>query len=99
MAIDTREYLKCSIVKSIPKKFDLVVLKIELSNNFSLSVAGCYHPPSAPAYTLMALSSALAPFSRAEFLPLSDLNWDTIKPPDKVIQQLDAVSPPLLRHL
>lgn len=90
----TKEYLQCSVAlaKSIPKQFDLLVLNIKLSNSYSFIVAGCYRPPSAPACTLMALSSAIASFIRSKFVLLGDLNWDILKPPDKVLQQFDSLN-------
>ena len=49
VSIFTKDHLQCSVVstKSVPKQFDLLVLGIELSNSSLLSVAVCYHPPSA----------------------------------------------------
>ncbi len=94
VAIYSKEHLHCTIAlaKSIPKQFELLVIQVRLSNNFSFTVAGCYRPPSAPACTLEALSSALAPFTRSELVLLGDLNRDMLKPPEKVIQQFDALN-------
>ena len=94
VAIFVKEHLHCStaLARSIPKQFDLLVLNIKLSNNYSLSVAGCYRPPSAPACALAALSSALAPFTRSECVILGDLNWDMFNPPDRVTQQFDSLN-------
>ena len=88
VAIYSKEHLHCSVVysKSIPKQFDLLVIQIRLAHNLSITVAGCYRPPSAPACTLEALSCALAPFTKSEFVLLGDLNWDMLKPPEKVTQ-------------
>ena len=80
------------LAKSIPKQFDLLIIQIRLSNNFSITVAGCYHPPSAPACALEALSRALAPFTRSELVLLGDLNWDMLRPPEKVTQQLYSLN-------
>lgn len=55
-------------------------------------MAGYYRPPSAPARTLAALSSALAPFTRSEPVLLGDVKWDMLKPPDKVRQQFDSLN-------
>ena len=86
VAIYAKEHLQCTVAlsKSIPEQFDQLVIQIMLANNFSLTVTGCYRPPSAPACTLEALSSALAPFTRTELVVLGDLNWDMLKPPEKV---------------
>ena len=84
MEIFTKNHLQCLVVstKSVPKQFDLLVLSIKLSNSSLLTVAGCYRPPSAPACTLPALSTLLAPYSKFELGLLGDLNWDMLKPPD-----------------
>lgn len=94
VAIFTKEHFKCSIAlsKSVSKQFDLLVLNMELTNKFTLSVVACYRPPSAPACTLMTLSSVLAPLIKTEFVLLGDLNWDMTKPPDIVIQQFDTLN-------
>ena len=34
--------------RSVPKQFELLLLKIHLSRNKSLTIAACYRPPSAP---------------------------------------------------
>ena len=94
MAIFTKDHLQCSVVstKSVPKQSDLLVLSIQLSNSSLLTVAGCYRPPSAPACTLPALSSLLAPYTKSEFVLLGDLNWDILKPTDQVLKQWDSLN-------
>lgn len=67
------------------------VLKLELSNNFSLSVAVCYRPTSSPLCSLTVLSKHLGPHISPECILLGDLNWDMTNPPDLVTQQLDAL--------
>ena len=57
-----------------------------------MTVAGCYHPPSAPACTLPALNTLLAPYTKSEFVLLGDLNWDMLKPPDQVLKQWDSLN-------
>lgn len=79
-------------VKSVPKQFNLLILHIKLSNNSCLYVAGCYRPPSAPVGALTALSCLLAPHVRSEFVLLGDLNWDMLKPPEKVSLQLESLN-------
>ncbi|CAB1312109.1 unnamed protein product, partial [Coregonus sp. 'balchen'] len=64
--------------KSVPKQFDLLVLSIKLSNSSLLTVAGCYRPPSAPACTLNALSSLLAPYTKSEFVLLGSAPGSTV---------------------
>ena len=78
--------------KSVPPKMYLLVLTIQLSNISLLTVAGCYHPPSAPARSLSALSSLLATYTKSEFVLLGDLNWDMLKPPDQVLKQWDSLN-------
>lgn len=94
VAMFVKDHLQCTVVlsKSIPKQFELLVLKLNLSTNFSLSVAACYRTPSAPACTLIALSELLAPHISSEFVLLGDLNWDMITPSNTVLQQFDALS-------
>ncbi|CAB1351345.1 unnamed protein product [Coregonus sp. 'balchen'] len=53
--------------ESVPKQCDLLVLSIKLSNSSLLTIAGCYRSPSAPACTINALSSLLAPYTKSEF--------------------------------
>ena len=83
VAIFAKEHLQCSInlSKSIPKQFDLLIISIMLSKNSTITVAGCYRPPSAPACTLPTLSTLLAPYTKSEFVLLGDLNWDMLQPP------------------
>ena len=57
-----------------------------------MTVAGCYRPSSAPACTLPALNSLLAPYTKSEFVLLGDLNWDMLKPPDQVLKQWDSLN-------
>ena len=59
-----------------------------------MTVAGCYRPPSAPACTLPAQSTLLAPYTRSEFVLLGDLNWDMLKPHDQVLKQWDSPTLP-----
>ncbi len=89
-----KEHLQSSIVfrKSIPKQFDLLILNIKPTKNSSLTVAGCYHPPSAPSCTLPTLSSLLAPYTKSEFVLLGDLNWDMLQRPAQVLSQWDSLN-------
>lgn len=94
VAIFVKEHLHSSIVfrKSIPKQFDLLILNIKLTMNSTMTVAGCYRPPSAPSCTLPTLSSLLAPYTKAEFVLMGDLNWDMLKPPAQVLNQWDSLN-------
>ena len=48
VALYVKDHLQCTVAlsKSVPKLLELLVLKIKLCNNFSLSVAVCYRPPT-----------------------------------------------------
>lgn len=83
--IFTKEYLQCSIglAKSIPKQFDLLVLYMKLSNSFSLSVAGMYP---------RGLKQCSCAFHQVRVFILGNLNWDMLKPPEKVVQQFDCLN-------
>jgi hypothetical protein len=64
ISIYCRDSLQRSVIlsRSIPKQFELVLLKIHLSRNKSLTVVGCYRPPLAPScalHTICELISAI----------------------------------------
>lgn len=65
VAMYCKDHLQCTVAlsKSVPKQFELLVLKLRLSTTFSLSIAVCYRAPSAPASALTSLSQLLAPYS------------------------------------
>ena len=52
VAIYCKDSLHSSVLlsKSVPKQFELLLLKMYLSRNKSLIVATCYRPPSAPGH-------------------------------------------------
>lgn len=66
VAIFVKDHLQCFMLYKVPKQFELLLLK--LSTNFTLSVAVCYRPPSAPACTLRALGELLAPHNTATLI-------------------------------
>ncbi len=72
--------------KSVPKQFELLVLKIELSQNCVLTVAGCYRPHSAPKDTLSSLSDCLSSMKYTELALMGDLNWDWLTPASDLIK-------------
>lgn len=80
-----------ALSKSVPKQFEILILKLKLSPSFSLTVSVCYRT-SAPASTLSALSELLVPHISSEFVLLGDINWNMINPPDIVLQQFDALN-------
>ena len=62
----------------MPKQFELLILKMNLSRNKSLIVAACYRPPSAPSCALDTICELIAPHLSSEFVLLGDLKWDMI---------------------
>ncbi|XP_052326585.1 uncharacterized protein LOC118398350 [Oncorhynchus keta] len=63
VAIYCRERLQSSVLlsRSLPKQFELLLLKIHLSKNKSLTFATCYRPPSVPSYALDTICELIAP--------------------------------------
>lgn len=61
---------------SIPKQFELLALKLEFSHGQSLTVIGCYRPPSASPEALTSLASSVTGFNSSELLLIGDLNLD-----------------------
>lgn len=66
--------------KSVPKQFELLILKIELMKKCAIAVAGCYRPPSASKDTLSSLSDCLLSVKFNDLVILGDLNWDWLTP-------------------
>lgn len=50
-----------------------------MSTGFSLTVVGCYRPPSAIAETLTSLTKLLTDLNYTEIILTGDLNWDWLK--------------------
>ncbi len=61
---------------SISKVFEFLVLKIELSKDVYLTLAGCYRPPSAISDSLVLLQQQLSTINFNELLLVGDFNWD-----------------------
>jgi hypothetical protein len=82
VAIYCRDSLQSSILlsRSVPKQFELLLLKIHLSRNKSLTVAACYTPPSASALPWTPYVNWL-PHLSSEIVLLGDLNWDMLNTP------------------
>ena len=80
IAICCSDSLQSSVLlsRSVPQKFELLLLKIHLSKNKSLTVAACYRPPSAPSCALDTICELIAPHLSSELLLLGDLNWDML---------------------
>ena len=83
VAIYCRDSLQSSVLlsKSVPKQFELLLLKIPLSKNKSLTIAACYRPPSAPSCSLDTICELIAPHLSPELALLGDLNWDMLLTP------------------
>jgi hypothetical protein len=94
VAIYCRDSLQSSVIlsKSMPKQFELLILKINLSRNKSLTVAACYRPPSAPSCALDTICELIAPHLASEFVLLGDLNWDMLNTPAVLQSKLDALN-------
>ena len=76
----------------MPKQFELLVLKIHLSRNKSLTVAACYRPPSAPSCVLDTIYELIAPHLSSELVLIGDLNWDMLNTPAILQSKLDALN-------
>ena len=91
VAIYCRDSLQSSVMlsRSVPKQ--LLLLKIHLSRNKSLTVAACYRPPSAPSCALETICELIDLIS-SEFVLLGDLNWDMLNSPSVQQSKLDALN-------
>ena len=61
---------------SICKQFELLALKLELSQGQFFNIIGCYRPPSASAEALSSLAKYLSSLESNELLLVGDLNCD-----------------------
>jgi hypothetical protein len=63
VAIYCRDDLQSSIIlsRSMPKQFELLILKMNLPRNKSLTGAASYRPPSAPCCALDTICELIAP--------------------------------------
>uniref|UniRef100_A0A4W5K3K2 Cyclic nucleotide gated channel subunit beta 1b n=1 Tax=Hucho hucho TaxID=62062 RepID=A0A4W5K3K2_9TELE len=95
VAIYCRDSLQSSVIlsRSVPKQFELLIIKINLSRNKSLiSLSACYRPPSAPSCALDTICELTAPHLSSEFVLLGDLNWDMLNTPAVLQSKLDALN-------
>uniref|UniRef100_A0A8C7DT40 Reverse transcriptase domain-containing protein n=1 Tax=Oncorhynchus kisutch TaxID=8019 RepID=A0A8C7DT40_ONCKI len=94
VAIYCKDSLQSSVLlsRSVPKQFELLLLKIHLSKNKSLTVAACYRPPSAPSCALDTICELIAPHLSSEFVLLGDLNWNMLNTPAILQSKLDALN-------
>ncbi|XP_055790900.1 uncharacterized protein LOC129862869 [Salvelinus fontinalis] len=89
VAIYCRDSLQSSVMlsRSVHKKFELQLLKIQ-----SLTIAGCYRPPSSTSCALDTICELIAPHLSSEFVLLGDLNWDMLNTPAILQSKLDALN-------
>jgi hypothetical protein len=94
VAIYCRDSLQSSVIlsRSMPKQFELLLLKIHLSRNKSLTVVACYIPPSTPSCALYTIWKLIAPHLSSEFVLLCDLNCDIFNTPAVLQSNLDALN-------
>uniref|UniRef100_A0A8C7Q8L7 Reverse transcriptase domain-containing protein n=1 Tax=Oncorhynchus mykiss TaxID=8022 RepID=A0A8C7Q8L7_ONCMY len=94
VAIYCKDCLQSSVLlsRSVPKQFELLLLKIHLSKNKSLTVAACYRPPSAPSCALDTICELIAPHLSSELVLLGDLNWNMLNTPAILQSKLDALN-------
>uniref|UniRef100_A0A8K9WUZ7 Reverse transcriptase domain-containing protein n=1 Tax=Oncorhynchus mykiss TaxID=8022 RepID=A0A8K9WUZ7_ONCMY len=93
VAIYCKDSLQSSVLlsRSVPKQFELLLLKIHLSKNKSLTVAACYRPPSAPSCALDTICELIAPHLSSELVLLGNLNWNMLNTPAILQSKLDAL--------
>uniref|UniRef100_A0A3B3HCE9 Reverse transcriptase domain-containing protein n=1 Tax=Oryzias latipes TaxID=8090 RepID=A0A3B3HCE9_ORYLA len=78
VAIYVKSRFEASTVmsKSIPKQLELLVLNVKLAKSLSITVVGCYRPPSATKEALSSLKDLLSRINYGELLMVGDFNWD-----------------------
>ena len=61
VAIYTNNTFQTTVIsKSVPKQYELIVLKVEFTKGCVMTIVGCYRPPSASKDTLSSLTESLA---------------------------------------
>lgn len=77
VAIYVKTSLICHVIEALtkPKFFELCAINVSLPNGSTLTVVGCYRPPSAVAGATALLSDFLNKLTN-EYVVLGDLNWD-----------------------
>ncbi len=58
------------------KQFEFLALDLEVSKHFSITVVGCYRPPSADSSALPSLFQLFSDLDAKELVVLGDLNWN-----------------------
>lgn len=82
VAIYTEHKFDACIVlsDSICKQLDFLALNVEITKGNSITVVGCYRPPSASKEALQSLKQLLSRLNYRELVLAGDLNWDWLKP-------------------
>lgn len=82
MAIYVKSKFTAHVVLSISvsKQLELLALNVEVYKGMTVTVVGCYRPPSAAADTLLTLSQLLSQLQYSEIVLAGDMNWDWLKP-------------------
>ncbi|XP_019222699.1 uncharacterized protein LOC109204916 [Oreochromis niloticus] len=78
VAIYVKSRFHASIVlsQSICKQMEFLALNVDIANTLSITIVGCYRPPSASKEALSSLKHLLAKLNYTELLMAGDLNWD-----------------------
>ena len=87
--------IACRVLSYYPglcQNNELLLLKIHLSRNKSLTVAACYRPPSAPSCALDIICVLIAPNLSSYLILLGDLNWDMLNTPAILQPKLDSLN-------
>ena len=94
VAIYCKDSLQSSVIlsRSVPKQFELLLLKIHFSRNKYLAVAACYRPPSAHSCALDTRCELIAPYASSALVLLGDLNCDMLNIPAILQSKLDALN-------
>ena len=83
----------CRVLSYYPDlQIELLLLKIHLSRNKSITVAACYRPPSAPSCALDTIGELIGPHLSSEFVLLGGLNWDMLNTPAVLNSKLAALN-------
>ena len=92
VAIYVKSKFKVSVLKtvSIPKCFELLILKVALGKNNSLCVAGVYRPPSADSNSIDNLAEILSPCLAFELIVMGDFNLDWLSNASNYLKEVSG---------
>uniref|UniRef100_A0A3B3BNA3 Reverse transcriptase domain-containing protein n=1 Tax=Oryzias melastigma TaxID=30732 RepID=A0A3B3BNA3_ORYME len=82
VAIYIKNKFQVSLISSLSviKQFEFIALKLQMSKDQSLTIMGCYRPPSANSEALSSLFNHVASLNAGEFVLTGDLNLDWLSP-------------------